>query len=325
MRVVLAINEPPIWTLPTAQVERITEALPDDDVIDGRDRAARGAAIVDADVILTTLLTGEEFNLTSRLRWIHTTAVGVGGVLSPPAVASDVVVTNSRGVQSEVIAEHAIALALALRRSLHLAVTRQEQCKWAQEEIVDRPAPRLSHSRLLVVGLGAIGSRVAALASGLGMRVTGVRRRLDQPVPAGVAEVLPRDRLHEGLATADVVVLAVPRTDATRHLIGAAEFEAMKPSAVLVNVARGRLVSEAALVAALETGQIGGAGLDVFLHEPLAPDSSLWGVTNLLISPHTAAFDGDFWTPSVDLFLQNVERFRAGRDLLNVVDKSRGY
>jgi phosphoglycerate dehydrogenase-like enzyme len=325
VRVVLAVNEPPIWRLPTADVRRVTDALPDDDVVDGRDPAALDAALGDADVLVTTVLTAAQFSRATRLRWLHTTAVGVGGVLSPTLAASDVVLTNARGVYSEVIAEHAVALALALRRSLPVVVTRQAERTWAQEELVDRRVPRLSGSHLLVVGLGAIGSRVAALGHGLGMRVTGVRRRLDQPVPAGVGEVLPRERLQEGLSTADVVVLAVPRTDATRHLIGAAEFAVMRPSAVLVNVARGRLIEEAALIAALESRQFAGAALDAFLREPLSPDSPLWDVPNLLISPHMAAFDGDLWTPAVDLFLNNLERFRAGETLVNVVDKSRGY
>ena len=141
----------------------------------------------------------------------------------------------------------------------------------------------------------------------------------------GVSRVLAPDRLLEGLASADVVVLAVPRTEATRALIGRAELAAMKPSSMLVNVARGRLVDEDALADALEHGQIAAAGLDAFQVEPLPPSHRFWGLPNVLITPHSASFAGDYWTPVVDLFLDNVARFRRGEPLINVVDKALGY
>jgi phosphoglycerate dehydrogenase-like enzyme len=249
----------------------------------------------------------------------------VGSLLSPPVAASPVVVTNSRGVHSQTIAEHAIALMLALRRDLHLAVRRQSAQVWAQQEIYDRSGPPIRGATLLVVGAGTIGARVAALGIGLGMVVTIVRRRVDQPSPPGVQAVFPLGRLTAALAGADVVVLAVPHTRGTGRLIGAAELAAMKRSALLINVARGELVDEPALVRALQDRQIAGAGLDAFDAEPLPPDHPLWTLPNVLISPHTATFSGDYWSPIVDLFLENVARFTRGDDLLNVVDKEAGY
>lgn len=137
--------------------------------------------------------------------------------------------------------------------------------------------------------------------------------------------VLPPSHLHDALASADAIVLAAPQTDDTRVLIGREELAVMKPTAVLVNIARGRLVDDDALVEALEAGRIAGAGLDAFRREPLPADSPYWRLPNVLVSPHTASFAGDYWAPVVDLFLENVRRFKAREPLLNPVDKRLGY
>jgi phosphoglycerate dehydrogenase-like enzyme len=236
-----------------------------------------------------------------------------------------VVVSSSRGVHSPAIAEHAVALFLALRRQLHTSVKRQIAREWAQVELSTIPVPPLADTELLVVGLGTIGERVATMALGMGMRVAAVRRHVDAPAPAGLATVAGPDALPEMLTRADVVVLALPTTDETRALIGAAELARMKSSAILVNVARGKLVDEDALADALERGQLGAAGLDAFRVEPLPAGHRLWSLPNVLITPHSASFAGDYWTPVVDLFLENVARFRRGDPLINVVDKTRGY
>jgi phosphoglycerate dehydrogenase-like enzyme len=325
VRIAVAIHDLPVWSIPPLEVARIARALPDDVVVDAREPAERRTAFAGADVLFATKISAEEFAIARQVRWMHSSAVGVGGLLPPAVVAGDVVVTNARGVHSDAIAEHAIALVLALRRGLHTAAARQAAREWAQAEMAVPVTPHLSRTRVLVVGLGSIGARVAALASGLGMMVTGVRRRVSEPAPPGVGDVIGPDRLGDRLGDADVVVLAVPRTEQTRALIGRAEFGAMKRSALLVNVARGRLVDEAALVDALDTGRIAGAGLDAFQQEPLPPDHPLWRAPNTIITPHTASFSGDYWTPVVDLFLENVARFKRGAPLLNVVDKRLGY
>jgi phosphoglycerate dehydrogenase-like enzyme len=325
VRVVVAIHDPPVWTIPESEVDRLRRALPGDEVGHVRDNAGRPGAFADADVLFATRLNAEEYAETRRLKWIHSSAVGVGPLLPPALVESPVVVSNSRGVHSATIAEHAVALVLALRRQLHLAVRRQEARIWAQVELYAPVVPALEATEVLVVGLGTIGARVAAHCAGLGMRVVGVRRQMDAAALPGVSKVLPPDRLLEGLAHADVVVLAVPRTEATRALIGRAELAGMKPSSMLVNVARGRLVDEDALADALERGTIGCAGLDAFQTEPLPAGHRLWGLPNVLITPHSASFAGDYWTPVVDLFLENVARFRLGAPLVNVVDKALGY
>ena len=325
MRLVLAVDDPPIWTLPVAEADRIRASLPDDAVIAVRGREERGRWFPEADVILTTWISTAEARRLERTRWIHSTAVGVGPVLKPGVLEREIVVTNSRGVQAEAIAEHAIALALALRRGLHVAHARQLSRTWAQEELFAHRTRPASSTCLLVVGLGEIGSRVAAMAHGLGMRVIGVRRRPELPAPTGVSRIVGHDRLRDALAEADVVVLAAPHTRETDAFFGVAELAAMRPSAVLVNVGRGALVDEAALVEALERGRIAAAGLDAFVEEPLGVGSPLWALPNALITPHSASFQDDYWGPAIDLFLDNMSRFRRGEPLLNVVDPARGY
>jgi phosphoglycerate dehydrogenase-like enzyme len=163
------------------------------------------------------------------------------------------------------------------------------------------------------------------MCAGLGMHVVGVRRHSERPVPAFIRQVYSTSELGAVLPTADAVILAAPQTDDTRALIGRDELAVMKPSAVIVNIARGRLVDDEALVTAVEEGRILGAGLDAFRREPLPPESPYWRLPQVLMSPHTASFAGDYWEPVVDLFLENVRRFKAGEPLLNVVDKWLGY
>jgi D-2-hydroxyacid dehydrogenase (NADP+) len=325
MKIAVSVNDPPVWVIPDGQVARLRAVLADDEIVHAHARADRAAAFRDADVLLATSISADEFEQSRRLRWIHSTAVGVARLLPPVVVDSRVVVTNSRGVHSAAIAEHAIALVLALRRRLHVAVARQHARDWAQVELAASREPALTETTMMVVGLGTIGSRVAAMAAALGMRVIGVRKRPSLPPPAGVAEVLTVDQIADALPDVDVVVLAIPRTHDNRVLLGAPELAQLKPSAILVNVARGQLVDETALIDALRSGRLAGAGLDAFHQEPLPADHPLWALPNVLMTPHTAAFALEYWRPVVDLFLENVARFKRGEPLLNVVDKELGY
>jgi phosphoglycerate dehydrogenase-like enzyme len=220
----------------------------------------------------------------------------------------------------------AIAVTLAMFRRLHLAVRRQSERRWAQDEIsAGRVNRQLAGARVLIVGLGAIGRAAAARFSALGARVSGIRRTPDGAGVPHVETVAGADRLFALLPSADVVLLAAPQTPQTRHLIGARELAAMKDDTLLVNVSRGKLVDEAALVEALAAGRIGGAALDVFEHEPLASDSALWTLPNVLITPHTSGFRPDHWDAATSLFAENLRRFESGEPLLNVVDKRAGY
>jgi len=325
MRIVVSIHDLPVWSIPDAEIDRVSAALPDDEVVSAREADARRREFPFADVLFATKIRSEEFVAAPNVRWMHSSAVGVGPLLPREVVESAVLVTNSRGVHSEAIAEHAVALLLALRRGLHTARDRQHDAAWAQEELQARRVPVAEATEVLVVGLGSIGLRIARMCAGLGMRVTGVRRDSARSVPPFMRSVLPPSHLHDALASADAIVLAAPQTDDTRALIGREELAVMKPTAVLVNIARGRLVDDDALVEALEAGRIGGAGLDAFRREPLPAESPYWRLPNVLVSPHTASFAGDYWAPVVDLFLENVRRFKAREPLLNPVDKRLGY
>jgi len=325
LRIAAAVADPPVWVIPTHEIERIADALPEADVIDAREAEIRRRELPKADILLATKLTMEEARLATRLKWIQSTAVGVAPLLRPDIVTRDVIVTNARGLHARFIAEHAIALTLALRRSLHISFERKRERIWAQTEIEAIPCPPTDESRLLVIGLGEIGSRIARMAVGLGFVVHAIRRRPTLGGPTGVVRVVGVEDLHEELRAADVVVLAAPTTHETKTTIGVAELAIMKRASILVNVARGRLVDEAALITALQARRIAGAGLDAFVQEPLPPEHRLWRLPNVIMSPHSAAFGRDYWRPAVDLFLDNFRRYVRGEPLLNVVDKEHGY
>jgi phosphoglycerate dehydrogenase-like enzyme len=247
-------------------------------------------------------------------------------MLYPEMVDSSIVLTNSKGMAAETIGEHAIAVTLAMFRRLHVAVRRQTERRWAQDEIGGgSPNRAVSGTNVLVIGLGAIGTAIASKFAALGAVVTAIRRRPSRGGPPSVLHVFGPDRLLDLLPLADVVVISAPDTASTRQVIGAREFAAMKADGLLVNVSRGKLVDERALIDALQSGQIGGAALDVFEHEPLDSQSPLWTLPNVLVTPHTSGFRPDHWDAATRLFADNLRRFAAGQPLLNVVDKRAGY
>jgi phosphoglycerate dehydrogenase-like enzyme len=244
-------------------------------------------------------------------------------MLFPAMLASPVVMTNSRGMSAASVAEHAFALVLAAVRRMPEVIRAQDARRWIQSNLSGLPT--LEGQTLGIVGLGAIGCRVARIGAAVGMRVIGIRRRVDEPSPDGVSEVMTPGDLPRLLEQADIVVLTAPQTAETRGMIGAAELARMKPTAWLINVARGKLVDEPALQAALDARQIAGAALDVFEHEPLDAASPLWAMPNVIVTPHVAGFRGDYWEAATDLFSENLERYLQRRPLLNIVDKCAGY
>ncbi len=320
------ISDAAVWVLPRSYVDQLRRDFPQHTFLEAWDHEAIRRQLPEADVAFTPYVDRDVFVRSPRLRWVQAVAVGVGSMLYAEMVASPVVITNARGIRARAIAEHVMGVALALARRLHVAVRRQAEHVWAQTELEGSGAIHLlSGRRMGVVGLGAIGGETARLAAAFGMRVSAIRRRVELPLPAGVEDVLPPDRLHDLLGRSDLVVLSPPLTDATRGLIGAAELGAMKPGAFLVNIGRGKLVDDAALVEALRAGSIGGAALDVFMHEPLDPASPYWDLPNVILTPHTSGAMADYWAPLVALFSENLRRFDAAQPLLNVVDKHAGY
>jgi phosphoglycerate dehydrogenase-like enzyme len=315
-----------MWTIPASHVERLRGDFPADTILHAQDDDQARGLIPQADIAFAAFVNPDQLRAARRLRWVHCPAAGVGHMLYPEMVQSEVTITNGRGTSADTIAEHVLAVVLALFRRLPVAHMRQVQRVWAQDEIASPPGNRtIAGSRVLIVGLGSIGTATAIRLGALGATVTGIRRRVDAaPVP-GVESVHPPGALHQLLPDADVIILAAPQTITTKGLIGEAELERMKPDAVLVNVSRGSLIDEEALVRALRSGALAGAALDVFRDEPLAPDHPNWDVPNLLITPHVSGFRHDHWDAAVALFVENRRRYAAGEPLLNVVDKRVGY
>lgn len=327
MKILVAIySDIRSWCIPEENVAWLRAEFPEHAFVRADSDEEIRPAIVDAEVAFSSRIEPHHLEAARRLRWIHSPAAGVGSMLFPAMVASPVVMTNSRGLSAVTIAEHVIAVTLALFRDLRLAWRRQDAREWAQDEFnAGRSIRTLRGSRALIVGLGAIGSETARLLAAFGADVTAIRRRIDRPRPDGVRTVLPPAALPDCLPASDLVVIAAPHTPETRHLIGPAELARMKPGAVLVNVSRGSLVDEAALADALDTRRLGAAALDVFESEPLPADSPLWAHDRVLVTPHVSGFQAHYWRHATALFADNLRRFANGEPLRNAVDKQAGY
>lgn len=254
-----------------------------------------------------------------RLRWIQSSAAGLDHCLAPAVVASDILVTSASGVLADQVAEHTIALATALTRSLSIFFRAQQK-----REFIRRPTTDLTRSTVGIVGFGGNGRRLAEVLSAFHTRILATDMF---PVnkPDYVEALWPADRLDDMLRQVDVLILAAPLTDVTRGMIDARALAQMKHGALLVNVARGPLVVESALVAALESGHLGGAGLDVTEEEPLPVGSPLWRLANVVITPHVGGQAATRIDDMTDFFCENLRRWRAREPLLNLVDKRLGY
>jgi phosphoglycerate dehydrogenase-like enzyme len=316
-----------LWNVPEWFTERLTVKFPQVQIVlrdsyDGVEEHLR-----DAEAIFTISLRPEQFAAARKLKWIHAPTAAVHQFLFPEFVSSDVVLTNSTEVHGPVVAEHVIALIFALAKKIPQAAAFQAKRIWGQEAIWKEGVhPReIACATLGLIGVGSIGRRVAQMASALGMRVIAVREHVEKGCPAGVEAVFAPSALDEVLGQSDFLVMAAPVTEATNGLINAARLAAMKKDAYLINVGRGAQVDETALATALRDRQIAGAALDVFEREPLPADSPLWGLENLLITPHTAGLTEKLWHRHYELFSDNLRRYLGGQPLRFVVDKRRGY
>jgi phosphoglycerate dehydrogenase-like enzyme len=283
--------------------------------------------LADAEILFSQSLTPEQFTITRNLRWIHSPAAAVHQFMFPQLVNSDVILTNAREVHGPGVAEHVMALIFAIAKRIPASVRFQQKHIWGQSILWERGDCPLdiAGSTLGIVGFGSIGRNVAKRAHAIGMRVIVVREHPESERPEYVNEELPSSRLHDMLSRSDYVVLSPPLTPTTRGMIGRDQLSKMKRSAFLINVGRGPLIDEAALIAALRDHKIAGAALDVFDQEPLPPDSPLWDLENLLITPHTAGMDARLWERHYALFSENLHRYFSGQPLLGLVDKHSGY
>ncbi|MHB8755469.1 MAG: D-2-hydroxyacid dehydrogenase [Candidatus Acidiferrales bacterium] len=280
----------------------------------------------DTDILVGYSLRRDQFAQAKKLKWIHSTAAGVGQLMYPELRQSDVLLTNASGIHAVPMSEHILGMIIALARRFPDAMHYQAQSRWAQQEIWDgKPRPmELSGRVLLIVGFGSTGRELARRIQPLGMKIWGVTR--SGHGDAQLAErILPVTELANVLPQADFVVLAAPETPETRQMIGAKEFALMKPTAYLINVARGTLVDEAALAAALRARTIAGAAIDVAEEEPLPASSALWTLDNIFITPHVSAATEHMWGRQMQLLMENLERWFTGRELINRVDLNRGY
>jgi phosphoglycerate dehydrogenase-like enzyme len=269
-------------------------------------------AAPEADVMLVGAvprqLVEDVFAMAPKLQWVHVMWAGLDSLLFPALVESPVVLTNGRGVFARSLAEFALAGMLWFAKDIRRMRRQQREGQW-EKFIVEE----LHGKRLGIIGHGSIGRAVAALAAAFGMKVIGVGR------------TSPRDEFDELIETSDYIVVSAPLTPETRGLVGEAEFRRMRPEAVLINVGRGPVVDEKALIAALEQGRIRGAVLDVFDQEPLPPGHPFWSLDNVLLSPHCADNTPTWLDEAMQLFLENFERYASGQPLKNVVDKKAGY
>jgi phosphoglycerate dehydrogenase-like enzyme len=286
------------------------------------------AAIRDAEVYFGFGIPKLLFAEAKRLRWIHSAAAGVGSALYPEMVASDVLFTNSAGIHAIPIAEYVVAAVLHFLRGFDFAIDQQRRVEWNKTPFVrvDSVLREMDSVRALIVGVGGLGGATGERLTALGARCTGVRRRVELGAPHGFERVVSLADLDAELPNHDVIVLAAPLTGQTAGLLTAERLDLLPSNAIIVNVARGAMVDEAALVERLRDGRLRAAALDVFREEPLAASSPLWHVRQILLTPHVSPVSpGRFWPRQLDLFLDNWRRYLNGDPLRNVVDKHAGY
>jgi phosphoglycerate dehydrogenase-like enzyme len=274
-----------------------------------------------------------------HLRWVQLNSAGVNHVTKHPLYATDVMFTTASGLHAINIGEYVLASMLAWSRRFPEMFELQRASEWPSDRWTNLQPSELRGTNVGIVGYGSIGREVGRLAKAFGMKVLAVKRHVESPEQHGSFEVpvlgdpwgtLPDalygpEQLLEMLPQCDYVVIATPLTPQTRRMIGEAELRAMKPTAYLVNIARGEVCDEAALIRALTEKWIAGAGLDVFTQEPLPKSSPLWTLSNVILTPHISGFSPNYEQRAVDIFCENLRRYLADQPLLNLVDKMTGY
>jgi D-2-hydroxyacid dehydrogenase (NADP+) len=315
-----------LWRPHASMAEAVRRRWPEMRVVHLPNYERLEAELPDTQIFVGYSIRPHQLPSARQLKWIHSTAAGVAQLTYPALRESGILVTNASGVHSIPIAEHVIGMMLSLSRKFPEALRHQQDHRWAQQEIWDsKPRPgELCGAVLLLIGLGAIGKEIARRALAFGMRIEAVTRS-GQGDSALAAKIYPAAELEAALAQADYIVVAAPETPATNNLLGPRQFAAMKPTAFVINVARGSLIDEGALAAALEHRKIAGAALDVATEEPLPPESPLWRLDNIFITPHLAAASEHLWPRQTALLLKNLDLWFAGKELINKVDFERGY
>lgn len=313
-----------------ADWEVVVVRAPTDSSGDGTDTVSdeTRAAVANAEAYFGYGVPAALIRAAPALRWAHSASAGVGGAISPELKAAGVLLTNSAGVYGAPMADSVLAGVLHFARGVDLAVHEQRRGLWspAAFHAPEAPLREIAELRVLVIGAGGVGSAIAQRFQALGARCLGVRRRPELGVPSGFSAVIGVDGVDAALSQADVVVLAAPLTAASQRLLDARRLALLPANAIVVNVARGALLDEAALLVALDAGCLRGAYLDVVPEEPLVETSPLWAHRRVLITPHVSGLSPTrYWGRALALFQDNWQRYVAGTALRNVVDLAAGY
>jgi phosphoglycerate dehydrogenase-like enzyme len=279
--------------------------------------------IEDADLMIGWRILPELLARAKKLRWIQFGSTGIDHTIFPELLSSDIILTTLGGIHTRPVAEHVMAQMLALTRRLDVAMKLQQEHRFERDGIAST-ADELAGKTIGIIGLGRIGLNIARLAKAFEMRVIGTKRTVQGALP-NVDAVHPSSELDKVLPEADYLVLVLPLTGETQALMGSREIGLMKQGARLINVARGAMVDHDALAKALKSGKLAGAALDVFPTEPLPPDSSIWNLPNVLITPHTGASTPHYSERAAEVFIHNLNAFVAGGEMVNVYERERGY
>lgn len=308
-------------------------------------RVARAAGDIPRDVwaatdILYTTRALPDPDVALRLRWVQAHFAGVDALIDHPLFQNpDLLLTTASGIHASTLAEYSFAMILAFARKIPLMLRLQQKAEWPDDRFNLLMPRELRGSTIGIVGYGSIGRAIGRLGRAFGMTVLATKRNAKDPTAgneyeeAGVGDpegecldrLYPPEAIRSMVSACDFVVVTLPLTSETRGAIGAEVLAAMKPTAVLVNVARGGVVDEDALIKALQSRQIGGAALDVYAQEPLPADSPLWKLDTVIMSPHIGGNTARYNELAADVFIQNLERYLERRELLNRVDLKRGY
>jgi phosphoglycerate dehydrogenase-like enzyme len=310
-----------VWSAMSTSPESVAARFPDDRILAIADEKGLPAA-ADAEVALSgnnPRRVRKLLDATPKLRWYHTVTAGVDNMPLPELAKRGIVLTNNSGSYDIQIAEHLLAFVFAASRQLHRYRDNQRANEWKEEEQVE-----LRDTTIVVFGMGSIGGEIARLAAAIGMRVIGVRRKAGSPGP-GIDRVVAADQLAEVVGEADYLAIAAPLTSETRGAISREVISRMKPTAWIMNIARGAIVDETAMIEALQAKRIGGAALDVFATEPLPPESPLWSLENVILTPHSSGSGPRIRERTLALFAENLRRYKAGEPLINRVDYETGY
>lgn len=319
----------------------LSQAAPDAEIIDRRCKSPVEVGELLAagcDVMLTFIVPADLAARAPRLKWIQLLSAGADHALAGPLKSGAIPVTTASGIHCTAIAEYTLASMLSYAHRIHLAMRAQFRREWFRSSRFMASVDEIRGRTLGIIGYGSIGRETARLADAFGMPVLALKRNPDQRkdsgwCPAGLGDpegTIPKqffgaDQCEALLHECDYISVTLPLTDHTRKFIGSREIAAMKPGAYIVNIGRGQVIDESALADALKGGRIGGAGLDVFEHEPLDPGSPLWDLENVILTPHISGSSPVYMEKACELFAENLRRLQTGLPLLNLVDPALGY